>query len=296
MPIFFAFSDESGKYKRERTEKFISKNPYYCRSAVLVEAHEWLEFRDTYDDFKKQFLGFNHRQDIKWSYIWSLFKHFQKKERILPEKPYYPLRDIPLDILVEFVRRVLQRLADYRSSCILLTVTFNEKEKTKPLETSEIVKQHLQHVLGTIESVLAKIPDSICVFFLNPEEPRLEKYQKDAFTSIYSQDFPEKYSHIKDSLNFELSPQSLGAQLADYCAGVFNGSLRLYPQSIDLFRHQLWPKIPQKKKHVLGYGITEIPQNKRNKAVLKELLEKIFKAEESDYRVRLEEKLRSKKS
>ena len=41
--------------------------------------------------------------------------------------------------------------------------------------------------------------------------------------------------------------QSFGGQEADYCAGVLNGCLRLYPQSIDLFRHQIWPKILKEK-------------------------------------------------
>jgi len=295
MPVYFAFSDESGKYKKERTKKFISKNPYYCRSAVLLEAGEWLNFRNTYDGLKRDILGVDSRQDIKWSYIWSLFKHFQKKESLSPAKPYYALRGIPLDLLVEFIRRVLQLLTDCRSSRILFTVTFNEKGIAAPKETSEIVEQHLQHVLDVIESELKGITGSICVFFLNPEEPRLEKYQKEAFATIYRQGFSEKYPHIKDSLNFELSPQSVGAQLADYCAGVFNGSLRLYPQSIDLFRHQLWPKIPRKKNSVFGCGLTEIPKERKNRIVLKGLIEKIFRAEENKYRVSLEEKLRFKK-
>ena len=294
MPTYFAFSDESGKYKEERTDKFILKNPFYCRSTVLLEAGEWLEFRDAFDALKKEFLGPNFRQDIKWSYIWSLFKHFQKKERIPSSKPYYPLRGIPLDKLVGLIRSVLQRLVDYRHSRILLTVTSNERGRTKPLNTNEIVYQHLQHVLGVIDHELSQIAGSVCIFFLNPEEPRVEKYQKEAFARLFAHT-SGKYSHIKDSLNFELSSQSLGALLADYCAGVFNGCLRLFPQSIDLFRHQLWPKIPRKKDSVLGYGLAEIPTDRKNRAFLGGLLERIFQTEEADYRVSLEDKLRIKK-
>ncbi len=295
MLTYFAFSDESGKYKEERTDKFITKNPFYCRSAVLLEAGEWFKFRDTFNTLKKKFLGPDFQQDIKWSYIWSLFKHFQKKEGIPSSKPYYALRNIPLDSLVEFIRSVLQRLADSHHSRILLTVTFNERDRTKPLKTSEIVRQHLQHMLGVIDHELSKTPESICIFFLNPEEPRIERYQKEAFAGIFAQSFSDPYSHIKDSLNFELSSQSLGALLADYCAGVFNGCLRLFPQSIDLFRHQLWPKIPGRQNTVLGYGLTEIPKNKKNRAVLEGLLKTIFQTEETDYRVSLEDKLRIKK-
>lgn len=295
MPTFFAFSDESGKYKTERTEKFISKNPFYCRSAVFLNADEWLKFRDEFSTSKKEFLGADSLQELKWSYIWSLFKHFQKKENIPSSKPYYALRDIPLDRLIEFIRHVLERLADCRSSRILLSVTFNEKDRKNPIKTSEIVRQHLHHALDVIDRELSKIPESICVFFLNPEEPRIEKYQKEAFAGIYAQNSPDKFSRIKDSLNFELSSQSVGAQLADFCAGVFNGCLRLYPQSIDLFRHQLWPRIPQRWNTVLGYGLTEIPKDRKNRAVLEGLLEKIFKINEKGYRVSLEERLKTKK-
>ena len=48
MPVFFAFSDESGKYKKERTDKFILKNPYYCRSVVLLEAGDWIKLKDEF--------------------------------------------------------------------------------------------------------------------------------------------------------------------------------------------------------------------------------------------------------
>ncbi len=53
MPVFFAFSDESGKYKKERTDKFILKNPYYCRSVVLLEAGDWIKLKDEFYRLKR---------------------------------------------------------------------------------------------------------------------------------------------------------------------------------------------------------------------------------------------------
>ena len=139
---------------------------------------------------------------------------------------------------------------------------------------------------------MKKIPESVCVFFLNREEPVLEKCLKEAFFEIYRESFPHKYFHIKDSLNFEYFPQSFGSQLADYCAGVFNGCCRLYPQSLDLFRNQLWPKILKKKNKALGYGITEIPKNSENRVFLKGILEKNFVTKTRDYCISLDEKLK----
>lgn len=294
MPVFFAFSDESGKYKKERTDKFISKNPYYCRSVLLLEADEWIKLQEEFNLLKKKLLNVDLQQEVKWSYIWSLYKHSQKKEKIPPSKPYYPLRQHSLDNLVDFIRKALQLLQESKTCRIMLTLTFNDRQKTRPVELKSVVKQHLKYALDMAEKEMEKIPQSVCVFFLSPEEPRLERLLKGAFAEIYRVFPSQKYFHIKDSLNFEVSAHSFGSQLADYCAGVFNGCCRLYPQSIDLFRHQIWPKIVKEKNEVLGCGITEIPKNLKNRAFLGGILEKIFSTEEKEYRVSIEERLKSK--
>jgi len=293
MPVFFGFSDESGKYKKDRSDKFISKNPYYCRSAVILESHDWLKLREEFYLLKKNFLNIDRQQEVKWSYIWSLYKHRQKGETIPPNKPYISLCHHPLDKLVEFIRRVLRLLNECRDCRIILTLTFNERQKTKPLESKEILKLHMSHVLEISEKEISKIPESICVLFLNREEPALEKEMKEVFFEIYRKAPSQKYSHIKNSLNFEYLPYSFGSQLADYCGGVLNGCLRLYPQSIDLFCHQVWPKIPKEKNRELGYGLTEVPKNSKNRAELKRILRKVFAAEEGGYRISIEERLKS---
>lgn len=295
MPIFFAFSDESGKYKKERSEKFISKNPYYCRATVIMEAGEWTRLQEDFALLKKDLLSIDSGQDIKWSYIWSLYKHSQKGEKIPSNKPYFSLRLHSLDTLIEFIRQTLQLLSACENCRLLFTVTFNQRKRTNPVETEEIIQQHLKHALDKVENEMRKIERSICIFFFSPEEPQVEKYLKKAFFKIAGKNFSRRYPHLKDSINFELSSQSFGGQLADYCAGVFNGCLRLYPQSIDLFRHELWPKIIKGKNQVLGQGIKEIPANTQNRTYLRDVLEKIFATEMKDYRVSLEQRLHGKK-
>jgi hypothetical protein len=292
MSVFFAFSDESGKYKKERTDKFISKNPFYCRSAVFLEAKHWIQLKDEFNSLKKRMLQTDPEQEVKWSYIWSLFKHFQKKEDIPENKPYFSLRNHSLDRLVEFIRRTLQLLNECPSCRVILTLTFNERKKTKPVEIKEILKLHMSHILSIIEKEMNKIPECVCVVFLNREEPALERLLKEALSEIYTEGRHQKFPHIKQSLDFEYFTPSFGSQLADYYAGVFNGCCRLYPQSIDLFRHQVWPKIVKKKDEVLGYGVTEIPEDAKNRASLKGILDKVFEAREKDYRISLESKLK----
>ncbi len=294
MPVFFAFSDESGKYKKERSDKFILKNPFYCRSAVLLEAQDWLKLKKEFFLLKKRLLNLGYEQEVKWSYIWSLYRHFQKKEGIPREKPYFHLRLHPLDSLMEFIRQALELLKGCPSCHVCFTVTFNERQRTKPLEIKKIMTLHMSHILALTEKEMEKIPESHCVFFLNREDPTAEKNLKDTFSEIFEEAFPQKYPQVKDSLNFEFFPQSFGSQLADYYAGVINGCLRLYPQSIDLFRHQVWPKLVKENNQALGSGIREIPENKKNRAFLKRTLEKIFEVEEKEYRVSLEERLKLK--
>ena len=292
MPVFFAFSDESGKYKKERTDKFISKNPFYCRAVVLFEARDWMELKDKFQSLKKSMLRLNPEQEVKWSYIWSLYKHSQKKEEVPPKKPYFPLRHHSLDLLVEFIRRILQLLNECPSCRILFTLTFNDRDKTEALEIKDILKLHMHHILKTIEAEMSKIPDSVCVIFFNREEPALERRLKEALSEIYTEARQPRFPHIKDSLDFEYFTQSFGSQLSDYYAGVFNGCCRLYPQSIDLFRHQVWPKIVKKEDEVLGFGITEIPEDKKNRSLLEGILNTAFETPEKDYRISIDSKLK----
>ena len=292
MPVYFAFSDESGKYKKERTDKFISKNPFYCRAAVLLEAQDWIRLNAEFHGLKKRILRVNPQQEVKWSYIWSLFKHFQKKEGVPKNKPYFAFRNHSLDTLVNFIRRTLQLLDECPSSRIIFTLTFNERTKTKPLEIKEILKLHINHSLKVLEEEIRRIPESVCVLFLNREEPAQEKRLKEALSEIYKEGHRPRFPHIKDSLDFEYFTQSFGSQLADYYAGVFNGCCRLYPQSIDLFRHQVWPRIIRKQDDVLGSGITELPESEKNRAFLKGLLAKAFEAPEKDYRISLDKQLK----
>jgi hypothetical protein len=221
-----------------------------------------------------------------------LFKHFQKKEDVPQHKPYFSLRNHSLDKLVEFIRRTLRLLNECPSCRVILTLTFNERQKTRPVEMREILKLHMSHILSVIEEEMNKIRESVCVVFLNREEPAVERRLKDALTEIYRKDHQSRLPHIKDSLDFEYFTQSFGGQLADYYAGIFNGCCRLFPQSIDLFRHQVWPKIVKKKDEVLGCGITEIPEDAQNRASLKGIIDKVFETQEKDYRISLESKLK----
>ncbi|MFQ6070451.1 MAG: DUF3800 domain-containing protein [Candidatus Aminicenantales bacterium] len=294
MPVFFLFSDAAGKYKKERSDKFISKNPFFCRASLIIEAGDWMRLREEFVRLKKKFLSLKDTEDVKWSYIWSLYKHRQKGERIRENKPYYHLRSHSLDRLVEFVCKALQLIGECESTKLIFTVTFNQKGKTESFDLMAMNMMHLRQIMDMAEYEMRKIPPSTCIFSFNPEESKVESILKASFLDIIQEKSSKKYKHIKESLCFEPFSHSFASQMADYCAGVFNGSLRLYPQSVDLFRHQLWPRILRRKSRVLGYGITEIPRSPKTRAELERIIKTIFGKKEEDYKVSAEKRLKSR--
>ena len=86
-------------------------------------------------------------------------------------------------------------------------------------------------------------------------------------------DFIREYSHIKDSLNLEYSHHSTGIQFADYIAGSSGGFLKEYPKSKEIFNVRVMPYLRTGDKgEILGYGIIEIPKNKKVRAYIKKKL------------------------
>lgn len=75
MAVFFVFSDEAGQYQRERTDRFLRAHPFYCRAAVIMDSVEWIRLKPQFYEIKKCLLNLEVQQEIKWSYIWSLYKH-----------------------------------------------------------------------------------------------------------------------------------------------------------------------------------------------------------------------------
>jgi hypothetical protein len=67
MSILFEFSDESGDYKQDRTEKFNQKTPYYVRATLLLNASDWKELYNRFHYVKKKYKL--PSKEIKWSYL-----------------------------------------------------------------------------------------------------------------------------------------------------------------------------------------------------------------------------------
>ena len=278
MGIYFAFSDESGAYKKEKGKKFLKKHPYFIRATYIIKGTEWKLLSQTYRNLKEKYrIPLN--KELKWSYIWSL-RSYQKNNKSIPtDKPFYFLKDIDYHELINFVEETLYLLNHHLSYAkIIITVTFNNSDLN--FSDVEIYKMHLQDLMQRIEMELQSSEENLAVLFLDPISEEKDKLLREAYHSLYMEDdFIKRYSHIKDSLNFENSHQSVGIQLADYIAGCFSGFLKDFERSIKLFCETVAPllRINPRNRDPFGYGIVEVPKNRSIRNILQKKYERCMK-------------------
>lgn len=130
------------------------------------------------------------------------------------------------------------------------------------MNETDLHKMHLQDIMQRIEMEIQN-DDNLAIFFLDPVGLRSDSKLRQTYHEIYSQgDFIKEYKHIKDSLSFELSYHSIGIQIVDFCAGIFNSTLKGYPTSQDIFKDYIWDFIRKSiSENLYGYGIIEVPKN-----------------------------------
>lgn len=260
MPIFFAFSDESGGYRTDRTERYLEKHPYYVRATYVIEAEEWKKLNNDFLLLKDRY-NLPRDKEVKWSYIWSLRSHQQYKKVVPASKPYHFLSEIDYFTLLEFVDNALSLLN--RLTKKFAIITFTDNRHVDRISELNIFKMHLQEVMQRIEmEVQAWDENNLCVLFVDPISQQKDAYFKDVYHELFAHgDFIKDYAHIKDSLVVENSHQSVGIQLADFVAGSFYGLLKGYEQSKLIFNNNIRNKLRNKDGSVWGYGLREVPKN-----------------------------------
>ncbi|MBW9221498.1 DUF3800 domain-containing protein [Methanothermococcus sp. SCGC AD-155-C09] len=263
--IFFVFSDESGNYKQNPGRKFLKSNPYYIRSAFIIEALEWKSLRKKFLDLKWQYY-LNKHDEIKWSDIWSEYKKY--KNGMVQEEEYLNK--------IEFIKRSLKFLNKLSYCKIIFTITDNNKIHTK--KEIEIKKWHIQNMMQRIQMEVQKQNDNLAIVFIDPLSNKETKLFQDIYKEIFLNDrFIDDYKNLKDTLNFEPSHHSVGIQLADYLAGCFNGFMKNFPTSTEIFKNIVYPMVRKDLNNdYLGRGIIGIPNNKEVREKLREKLDGII--------------------
>ena len=108
----------------------------------------------------------------------------------------------------------------------------------------------------------------------NKETKLFQEIYKDIFLNDY---FIKEYKNLKDTLNFEPSHHSVGIQLADYLAGCFNGFMKGFDRSTEIFKNIIYPLVRKNpNEDTLGWGIIEIPTNNKIRKNLRKKLDGII--------------------
>lgn len=278
MATYFLFSDEAGQYRRNPTGTFCNRYPFYVRSAVLIDVDSWITLKDDFFALKQQ-SGLPINKEIKWSYLWSLTKHYNNREAIPSDADYHFLEGFSLDTLYGFVRDSCSLLEGCSYCKIVLTVTANRTENSWYNKT--IYKWHLQELMQRVEMEIESKDDNLAIMFFDSTDLEVEKLLREAYSSIYtSGDYIKNYSHIKDSISFEQSHHSFGIQIADYAAGIFNGFLHNFKFGTSLFTEHLYNLLRRDVKtgEIMGYGIREVPSDAGFRTLLEEKLTELLPA------------------
>ncbi len=264
MPIYFASSDESGNFQKNASKRFIKSNPYYSRATVLMKADDWKSLSQKLVLIRKNY-GIPGIVEVKWSHIWSIYKHEKDEKEIIGKKPYSLLSVYANSSkLLDFADQVLQLLNE-------ITVSDNKE----PIDMPEAwhLERHLQEHMQRIEMEIEDDDSNLAIIFADPLSEKKDRWLREAYHEMYKSGDFVKYTHIKDSLNFEYSHHSAGIQIADFIAGSFNGLLRGFSNSSELFLKRVKPflRTGQNSK-IMGYGIREVPRNDKFRKSINEKL------------------------
>ncbi|WP_373054292.1 DUF3800 domain-containing protein [Thioalkalivibrio sp.] len=260
VEVHFIFSDEAGVYQPDPSRSSLRAHPYYCRAAVGVSASDWVALRELFEAEVGR-LGVPPEQELKWAYIQSIIQHRVRGEAIPIRRDYSWCSAYSNEQLIGFVRQSLSFLRDAPSSWAVLT--FTSSIPFQKWTTDQMLLWHVQELMQRTEMHL-RPGNNLGVFFLDPtSDGARDRRLREAYAELYRNgDFIEEYRHVKDSLAFEVSHHSFGVWLADYVAGIFNGWLKGYRTSTELFADLVWPILRKDGRgRAEGWGIREVPSS-----------------------------------
>jgi len=281
MATYFVFSDESGEYQEYYRGK---GQKYFVRSALLFNSENWIALKDNIDNLKKN-AGIQIFTEFKWRYIHLIRMYQEGKLRIKKAESLYSFKDYNLNTLIDFVRKSISLFHGYADSKIICTFTENVPIKPWRLLAGGIVamqggsknptihniyKWHLQDLMIRIEMEMQN--NNLAVLFFDEDNKKTESHLRNSYHEVYhNATFIEEYKHIKDSLCFEDSRHSIGTQISDYIAGIFNAFLNDNNIGYDLMKDCILPILCKDSSgDYLGYGIKEIPTDENKKAFLRQ--------------------------
>ena len=183
MAIYFASSDESGSFRKKMSTKFIRSHPYYVRATVRTLASDWKNLRSELAGLRQEF-RIPNSIEIKWSYIWSIWKHNKNHEKIPNKKPYYILGNIcSYEDLLSFANNVFGLLDNLDNAKVIISVSDNSVPNDIPEEWH--YERHLQEHMQRIEMELQDRQENLAVLFVDPISEEKDKALRNAYFKIF---------------------------------------------------------------------------------------------------------------
>jgi hypothetical protein len=287
MATYFVFSDESGQYQEYYRDKGAK---YFVRSALLFNSENWMALKNDIDILKKD-TGIPIHTEFKWRYL-NLIRLYQGgKLKINGTEDWCQFKDHNVISLIDFIRRIISLFHRYADSKTIFTFTenvpvkmwkillkgiiVNQGESANPT-IHHIYKWHLQELMQRVEMEIQG-NNNLAILFFDQDSKDTEKHLRNSYHEIYHNgDFIKKYLHIKDSICFEHSHQSVGIQIADYIAGIFNAFLKSETIGCDLMECILPILRKSPSGDFLGYGIREVPKDENKRQWLREKMTPFF--------------------
>lgn len=271
MTIYYVFSDESGQYKKGRTERDNRRTPYYIRINLLIKAENWKQLNSDFLALKRRW-GLSRQEEIKWDYIWEI-----RKCQDAGKKPHKEIESFVQryrwQSLLNYFEELLGLLQNLPYVQIIITLTDNRI--CHRIGENHLIKFHLKNAMQRIQMELQSDDEDLAVVFFDSINEKEDKLLCEAYSEIYnSGDFIRNYSCIQDCLHFEQSNQSVGIQLADCIAGITMNRLKGREESTRLFYEHAYPSLRRSNiGELMGYGVIEIPTNIALRDQIDQLLE-----------------------
>lgn len=265
MSIYFAFSDECGNYKKDRSVAFLNSHPYYIRSTLIIQAKYWKILNNGIRSLKDEY-ELPLDKEIKWAYLWNIRFYQKNKKEIPSNKEFKFLEKIKYNKLIEFVEKALKLIEQLDYKKIIITVTDNQT--TFNINEKYLLKMHLQELMQRFQMEIQNSEENLGILFIDPISHEKNEYLREIYSELYQNgDYIDSYSHIKDSINIENSHQSVGIQIADYISGSYSALLKSinsdhYEKGKQIFMESVYPFLRRSHDaNVMGYGIREVPRD-----------------------------------
>ena len=206
MEAYFAFTDESGQYQKNREDRFMLAHPFYVRSTVIISWADYLELQNCLNNIKTGF-GLDAKVEVKWSHYGNALKNNYK--------------DVPHHLsskeLIDYCSMVLTLLCNLKTSEVYYTFTCNNA--IGRVDEISLLKMHIQNALQRVQKTVSE-QNGFAIMVADDLNDKSKTLKQAAYELMLTGDYVQ-YTNVKKGLYIDFSNQCPGLQIADICAGIF---------------------------------------------------------------------------